>query len=79
MFCFTELIVKQEEEIAEEADNSSLAPEDLGQTGDEGVALEGSVTGSPGDAQDGLSGGNAPADAGNRPPNGTNCAFSNAI
>ena len=32
------------------------------------------MTGSPRDAQDGLSGGNASADAGNRPPNGTDCS-----
>lgn len=70
---FTELTIKQEEEIAEEADNRSPAPEEMGQTGDEGVALEESISGSPGNIQDGLPGPNATADAGNRQPNGTNC------
>ncbi|XP_041858208.1 zinc finger protein Helios isoform X2 [Melanotaenia boesemani] len=64
------LTIKQEEEVAEEADNSSLAPEEIGQTGDEGAAVEDSVVGSLSNVQNGLSGPNAPADAGNRQSHG---------
>uniref|UniRef100_A0A3B5BAT9 Zinc finger protein Helios-like n=1 Tax=Stegastes partitus TaxID=144197 RepID=A0A3B5BAT9_9TELE len=71
LFCFTELTIKQEEETTEEAESRSPAPEDAGQTGDEGVVLEESITGSPSNIiQDGLSGPNVTADAGNRQPNG---------
>ncbi|CAN9497874.1 unnamed protein product [Ophioblennius macclurei] len=66
----SELTIKQEEEIAEEADNSSPAPEEISQVGDEGAALEESMSGSPSNTQDGLPGSNAAVDAGNRQPNG---------
>ncbi|KAM4558837.1 zinc finger protein Helios isoform 1-T3 [Odontesthes bonariensis] len=66
----SELTIKQEQDIAEEADNSSPAPEEIDQTGNEGATLEESMTGSPSDGQNGLSGPNASADAGNRQPNG---------
>ncbi|KAL7384981.1 hypothetical protein ABVT39_012834 [Epinephelus coioides] len=66
----SELTIKQEEETAEEADNRSPALEELGQTGEEGAALEESMTGSPTSAQDGLSEPNVTADAGSRQPNG---------
>ncbi|XP_069010694.1 zinc finger protein Helios isoform X2 [Embiotoca jacksoni] len=65
-----ELAIKQEEEIAEEADTRSPVPEEIGQTGDEGLALEESLTGSLSNSQDGLSGPNVTADAGNRQSNG---------
>uniref|UniRef100_A0A3Q0S1W2 IKAROS family zinc finger 2 n=1 Tax=Amphilophus citrinellus TaxID=61819 RepID=A0A3Q0S1W2_AMPCI len=65
-----ELIIKQEEEIAEEADNRSPAPEEIGQTGEEVVALEESMSGSPNNTQDGLSGPNVTAESGNRQANG---------
>ncbi|XP_028249247.1 zinc finger protein Helios [Parambassis ranga] len=66
-----ELTIKQEEEINDEADNRSPAPEDIGQMGDDAVALEESMTGSPSsNVQDGLSGPNATADAGHRQSNG---------
>ncbi|XP_076603822.1 zinc finger protein Helios isoform X1 [Chaetodon auriga] len=66
----SELAIKQEEETAEEADNRSPALEEIGQTGEEEVAVEESMTGSPNNVQDGLSGPNVTADAGNRQPNG---------
>ncbi|XP_070770723.1 zinc finger protein Helios [Enoplosus armatus] len=66
----SEVTIKQEEETAEEADNRSPALEEIGQTEEEGVALEESMTGSPSNAQDGLSGPNVTADAGSRQPNG---------
>lgn len=66
----SELTIKQEEETAEEADNRSPALEEIGQTGEEGAALEESMTGSPTSAQDGLSEPNVTADAGSRQPNG---------
>lgn len=71
-FCFTELIIKQEEETAEEAENRSPALDEIGQTGEEGVALDESMTGSPSNIQDGLSGPNMSSDAGSRQPNGNN-------
>uniref|UniRef100_A0A3P8T5T1 IKAROS family zinc finger 2 n=1 Tax=Amphiprion percula TaxID=161767 RepID=A0A3P8T5T1_AMPPE len=64
------LTIKQEVDTTEEADTRSPAPEESSQTGDEGVVLEESMTGSPSNMQDGLSGSNATADAGNRQPNG---------
>ncbi|KAM9342596.1 zinc finger protein Helios isoform 1-T2 [Pholidichthys leucotaenia] len=66
----SELTIKQEEEIADEAENRSLPPEETSQTGEEGIALEESMTGSPSTVQDGLSGTNVTADSGNRQPNG---------
>lgn len=66
---FTELTIKQEEETAE--DNRSPALEEISQTGEEEGALEESMTGSPNDAQDGLSGPNVTADAGSRQAHGT--------
>uniref|UniRef100_A0A3B4UMF3 IKAROS family zinc finger 2 n=1 Tax=Seriola dumerili TaxID=41447 RepID=A0A3B4UMF3_SERDU len=66
----SELTIKQEEETVEEADNRSPALEEVGHTGEEGVVLEESMTGSPSNVQDGLSGPNATADAGSRQPNG---------
>lgn len=71
-FCFTEVTIKQEEETAEEADNRSPALEEIGQIREEGEGLEESMTGSPSNGQDGLSGPNVTADAGSRQPNGTN-------
>ncbi|TMS06144.1 Zinc finger protein Helios, partial [Larimichthys crocea] len=62
----SELTIKQEEETAEEADNRS---EEIGQTGEEEVALEESMTGSPNNVHDELSGPNVTADAGSRQPN----------
>ncbi|XP_018527470.1 zinc finger protein Helios [Lates calcarifer] len=66
----SEVTIKQEEETAEEADNRSPALEEIGQTQEEGVALEESMSGSPNNVQDGLSGPNVTADAGSRQPNG---------
>ncbi|KAM8749693.1 zinc finger protein Helios isoform 1-T2 [Acanthopagrus schlegelii] len=66
----SELTIKQEEETAEEADNRSPALEEISQTGEEEGALEESMTGSPNDAQDGLSGPNVTADAGSRQAHG---------
>ncbi|XP_059199477.1 zinc finger protein Helios [Centropristis striata] len=66
----SKLTIKQEEETAEEADNRSPTLEEMGQTSEEGAALEGSMSGSPSNAQDGLSEPNAAADAGSRQPNG---------
>ncbi|XP_067372496.1 zinc finger protein Helios isoform X2 [Channa argus] len=63
------LTIKQEEDTAEEAENRSPALEEMGQTGEEGVALDESMTGSPSNTQDGLSGPNVTTDAG-RQPNG---------
>ncbi|KAF3694973.1 Zinc finger protein Helios Ikaros family zinc finger protein 2 [Channa argus] len=65
----SELTIKQEEDTAEEAENRSPALEEMGQTGEEGVALDESMTGSPSNTQDGLSGPNVTTDAG-RQPNG---------
>lgn len=76
MFYFTELRIKQEE-IMDEAENSSPAAEEIGQTGDEGVAPEESMVGSPSDTQDGLSGPNLPADTGNRQSNGKDHVLQN--
>lgn len=69
---FTELTIKQEEETTEEADNRSPALEEISQTGEEEGAPEESMTGSPNDVQDGLSGPNVTADAGSRQAHGTN-------
>jgi len=63
----------------EEAENSSPAPEEIGQTGNEGATLEESMTGSPSNEQNGLSGPNASGDAGNRQPNGKDNVFPNVI
>ncbi|XP_006802417.1 zinc finger protein Helios [Neolamprologus brichardi] len=62
-----ELTIKQEEEIMDESDNRSPAVEEIGQTGEEGIALEESMSGSPSNVQDGLSGPNVTAESGNRP------------
>lgn len=66
----SELTIKQEEEIGEEANNSSPATKETSQTGDEGVSLEEPVTCSQSNVQDGLSGPSVTADAGNRQSNG---------
>lgn len=68
-------MIKQEEETGEEADNRSPALEELSQTGDEGVALGESMTGSPNNAQDDLSGQDMTADTGSRQPNGIGVYF----
>lgn len=68
--CVTELKIKQEEDTTEQPDNRSPAPEEMGQTGEEEAALEDSMSGSPRDVHDRLSGPNVVADAGNRHPNG---------
>lgn len=78
-FCFTELTIKQEEDTVEEADNRSPVLEEIGQTGEEEVALEESMTGSPNNVHDRLSGPNVTADAGNRQPNGNNECISKCI
>lgn len=66
----SELTIKQEEDAVEEADNRSPALEETGQTGEEGLALEESFTGSPSNLQEGLPGPNVTADPGTRQPNG---------
>nr|XP_046259829.1 zinc finger protein Helios [Scatophagus argus]XP_046259830.1 zinc finger protein Helios [Scatophagus argus]XP_046259831.1 zinc finger protein Helios [Scatophagus argus]XP_046259832.1 zinc finger protein Helios [Scatophagus argus]XP_046259833.1 zinc finger protein Helios [Scatophagus argus] len=66
----SELTIKQEEETVEEADNRSPAIEETGQTGEEEPALEESMSGSPNNVQDGLSGPNVTADTGSRQSNG---------
>lgn len=66
----TELMIKQEEETAEEADNRSPALEDMSQTAEEEAALEESMTGSPNNVHERLAGPNVAADTGNRQPNG---------
>lgn len=63
----------------DEAENSSPAAETIVQTGDEGVAQEESMTSSPSDTQDGLSGTNVSADTGSRQTNGKDCVFSHNI
>lgn len=68
--CPSELKIKQEEDTTEQPDNRSPAPEEMGQTGEEEAALEDSMSGSPRDVHDRLSGPNVVADAGNRHPNG---------
>lgn len=70
LFCSAERTIKQEEDTAEEAENRSPALEEIGQTGEEGVALDESMTGSPSNMQDGLSGPNISSDAGSRQSNG---------
>jgi len=69
-FCFTEVTIKQEEKTAEEADNRSQALDEIGQTGEEGSALDESVTGSPSNVQDGSSEPDLTGEAGSRQPNG---------
>lgn len=59
----------------DEAENSSPAAETIVQTGDESVTHEESMTSSPSDTQDGLSGPNVSADPGNRQPNGKDSVF----
>uniref|UniRef100_A0A3B5M4V8 IKAROS family zinc finger 2 n=1 Tax=Xiphophorus couchianus TaxID=32473 RepID=A0A3B5M4V8_9TELE len=66
---FTEVAIKQEEDLVEDGDNSSTAPEEMGHPGDEGATPEESTTSSPHNGQDG-SGPNAPSDAGIRQQNG---------
>ncbi|XP_055360996.1 zinc finger protein Helios isoform X2 [Betta splendens] len=66
----SELTIKQEEETGEEAESRSPALEETGQTGEEGVGPDESITGSPGNTQDGLCGPNMAADTGSRQPNG---------
>ncbi|XP_038158567.1 zinc finger protein Helios isoform X2 [Cyprinodon tularosa] len=65
-----EVAIKQEEDLVENGDNSSSAPEEMGHTGDEGAAMEESLTNSPHNAQDGLSGPNVPSDPVIRQQNG---------
>lgn len=67
---FTEVAIKQEEDLVEDGDNSSPAAEDIGHRGEEGATPEESMTNSPHNAQDGLSGPNIPSDAGTRQQNG---------
>ncbi|XP_074551221.1 zinc finger protein Helios [Halichoeres trimaculatus] len=62
-----EVTIKQEEDTAEEDDNRSPALEEIGQTGEEADTLEESMTDSPGNIQDGLSGSIVTADSGSRP------------
>lgn len=70
LFSFIEPTIKQEEDTTEEADRRSAAHEEMSQSGEEGVGLEESMTGSPNNLQDRLSGSNVTADAGSRQPNG---------
>lgn len=70
----TELMIKQEEETAEEADNRSPALEDMSQTAEEEAAMEESITGSPNNVHERLTGPNMAADTGNR-PNGISKCF----
>ncbi|XP_058479035.1 zinc finger protein Helios isoform X2 [Solea solea] len=63
-----ELKIKQEEETADVGDKRSPAPEEIHQTVEEGGVMEESMTGSPSNIQDGLSGPNVTADAGSRQP-----------
>lgn len=64
------MAIKQEEDLVENGDNSSSAPEEMGHTGDEGATMEESLTNSPHNAQDGLSGPNVPSDPVIRQQNG---------
>ncbi|XP_026151048.1 zinc finger protein Helios [Mastacembelus armatus] len=66
----SELTIKQEEEMPEEVDKRSPALEEINQAVEEGVALEESMTSSPNNVQDGLSGPHGTADSGSRQPNG---------
>lgn len=68
-FCVTELKIKIEEDTTEQQ-NKSPAPEEMGQTGEEEAGLEDSMSGSPRDVHDRLSGPNVIADTGNRHHNG---------
>ncbi|XP_053732439.1 zinc finger protein Helios isoform X1 [Synchiropus splendidus] len=63
----SELTIKQEEETGEEANTRSPA---LDQTSREDVSSVKSMTGSPAEAQDGLSGNNVTNEAASRQPNG---------
>uniref|UniRef100_A0A668A1K4 IKAROS family zinc finger 2 n=1 Tax=Myripristis murdjan TaxID=586833 RepID=A0A668A1K4_9TELE len=62
--------IKQEDETAEEAENRSAGPEEMGQSGEEGLGPEEPMTDSPNNLQDGLSGPEVAAEAGSRQPNG---------
>lgn len=55
----------------EEADSRSPELEETSQTGEDGVPLEESISGSPGNLQDGISEPTGTAEAGGRQPNGT--------
>ncbi|XP_034059923.1 zinc finger protein Helios [Gymnodraco acuticeps] len=66
----SEIKIKQEEKTAEEADNRSQALDEISQTGEEGSALDESVTGSPVNVQDGSSEPDLTGDTGSRQPNG---------
>lgn len=63
----------------EGSDNRSPALDETGQTGEEEVALDESMTGSPSDMRDRLSGSNVAPGAGNRQPNGNNELISKSI
>lgn len=65
----SELKIKEEEK-ADEADNRSPALREISQTGEEGAALDESMSVSPSNVQDGLSEPNMTADAGSRQPHG---------
>lgn len=54
----------------EQPDNRSRAAAEMGQTGEEEAALEDSMSSSPRDVHDRLSGPNVAADVGNRQSNG---------
>lgn len=54
----------------EQPDNCSSAPEKMGQSGEEEAGLEESMSGSPREGHDRLSGPNVVLDTGNRQPNG---------
>lgn len=56
--------------MVEQPDNRSPAAVEMGQTGEEEAVLEDSMSGSPRDVHDRLSGPNVAADAGNRQSNG---------
>ncbi|CAG09253.1 unnamed protein product [Tetraodon nigroviridis] len=66
----SELKIKLEEDTTEQHDNRSPAPEEMGQTGEEEAGLEDSMSSSPRDVHDRLSGPHVVAEAGNRHPNG---------
>lgn len=71
------MMIKQEEEMVEEADNRSPALEELDQRAEEGIAPGKSMSKSPSNADHGLSRQNMTADTGCRQPNGTGlyCSF----
>lgn len=60
--------------MLEEADRS-MAPEETGQSGEEGSGLEDPMIDSPNNLQDGMSGPDGAADAGSRLPNGIKIVF----